>query len=170
VTDTERTGRANLREWLHAEGYGSLRQLARHLDIAESTIGGWLQGNRKPSLDLAVALEHLSNGLVPASSWADLHAVRDALARASLEKTPSEILAGSLRAEYRHEAMTLERATRLIAALDGYLDAREERARLAEEERTVATSHPAAQRRRSSIATKWTESVHELRRALMNVE
>jgi transcriptional regulator with XRE-family HTH domain len=43
--------------------------LARQLNVWPSTISSWLSGRRSPSRDLAVALEKLTNGEVPADGW-----------------------------------------------------------------------------------------------------
>lgn len=60
-----------LRRWLGLEGYGSKARLARDLGVTVSLVGAWLTGRKQPSLTLAVALERVTRGLVPATAWAD---------------------------------------------------------------------------------------------------
>jgi hypothetical protein len=59
-----------VRAWLGLEGR-TQGWLAGALGMGESAIWAWLAGNNRPSLENAVVLERLTEGAVPASSWAD---------------------------------------------------------------------------------------------------
>ena len=42
---------------------------AERLGVSKSYLSDLLNGNRQPSLDVAVRIERLTNGAVPAASW-----------------------------------------------------------------------------------------------------
>jgi len=44
-------------------------ELATALGVAASLVSYWVNGQRRPSIDNAFALETLTKGLVPAKSW-----------------------------------------------------------------------------------------------------
>jgi len=73
VTMTERVvthtrGAALLRAWLDGQGL-SQADLARRCGVGEASVCRWLRGTRRPGLDLAIAVEQLTDGAVPAASW-----------------------------------------------------------------------------------------------------
>lgn len=83
-------GYAKLLKWLKREGMRKA-ELARVLGVTAPAIFRWGTGSR-PSIDLAVALERITGGEVPASSWASPGAVQRAERRMKLcpTKGPGE--------------------------------------------------------------------------------
>jgi transcriptional regulator with XRE-family HTH domain len=57
-----------LSRWLDAQGM-SRYELAARLDIARPHVDRICRGVRRPSLELAIAIEKLTDGAVPAASW-----------------------------------------------------------------------------------------------------
>lgn len=57
-----------LREHIKASGY-SQTVWAERLGIAKSYLSDLLNGNKVPSLDLAVRIQRATDGAVPADSW-----------------------------------------------------------------------------------------------------
>lgn len=66
-------GRRLFREWLSRENGGRLwggqSGMAERLEVHANLIHRWLDGNRRPSLDMAAELERVTEGAVPAVAW-----------------------------------------------------------------------------------------------------
>ena len=45
---------------------------ARRLDVSRGYLHGIINGTKRPSLDLALRIERLTDGAVPVQSWADV--------------------------------------------------------------------------------------------------
>ena len=57
--------------------------LARRLGVHHQLVRQWLKGTRRPSIDMAVALEDISEGSVEASAWADPKEVAEVVVAAA---------------------------------------------------------------------------------------
>jgi DNA-binding XRE family transcriptional regulator len=63
-----RKSETRLSRWLDSVGM-TRDELAEHLDIHRTYVDKICRGVRRPSLELALAIEQLSRGSVPAASW-----------------------------------------------------------------------------------------------------
>lgn len=64
----KRPGHERLAAWLDANGL-SIRKFAAQCDVSKSYIGMLKNGDATPGLELAVAIERLTDGAVPCVSW-----------------------------------------------------------------------------------------------------
>ncbi len=61
-------GRALFRDWL---GSGSQTKVAEALGVHVNLVHRWLDGSRRPSLDMAATIERATSGAVPAIAWTE---------------------------------------------------------------------------------------------------
>ncbi len=55
-------------DWIDRSGM-TRRGFAEKLDVAETSLNRLCRGERRPSLELAFAIEKLTKGAIPASYW-----------------------------------------------------------------------------------------------------
>lgn len=63
-----RADETKLSRWLDSAGM-TRYELADHLKIGRAHADKICRGERRPSLELAIAIEKLTRGAIPASSW-----------------------------------------------------------------------------------------------------
>jgi DNA-binding XRE family transcriptional regulator len=62
--------------WVEASGL-TKQEIAEKIGVELPTLYGYLNGNRRPGLDTAGAIEELTEGKIPASLWAKKRATSD---------------------------------------------------------------------------------------------
>jgi len=73
-----KVGMTHLAAYITATGQ-SQAALASDLGISRSHMSGLVSGAKKPSLELAFAIQRATSDAVPASSWVDQDGVQNAL-------------------------------------------------------------------------------------------
>ena len=58
-----------LREWIADNPGLNQSEVARQLGMTRAAVSKMILGHAKPSLEIAVAIERLTDGKVPPSSW-----------------------------------------------------------------------------------------------------
>lgn len=67
-TEQTRNGRELYIKWLEDTGRKGV-WVAQKVGTSEARASTWRSGQTRPSIEMAVALEQLSDGAVPASAW-----------------------------------------------------------------------------------------------------
>lgn len=63
----EKAGRHRLREWIDRSKFDSDRQAAETLGVHPVVLSQWMSGTRRPDLDNAVLIEHVTG--ISVESW-----------------------------------------------------------------------------------------------------
>lgn len=68
--DMSQSGANKLRQW-REQTQLKQRHVAQRLDVDQGYVSAWERGDRRPSLENAVALERLTEGAVCVEDWVD---------------------------------------------------------------------------------------------------